>query len=148
MVSGGDAYMLPAAHLSTIGHLLLAIPHIRRIRIATKGPAVSPMKILTDDAWVSALFDITNAGRAMGKEVCLHTHFNSPSEITEITRQAMEVLFKGGVTVRNALYASTDPNCCPSLVVHREVFFAAGQWQVDAGEVFDVSAEPPIEADL
>jgi lysine 2,3-aminomutase len=101
VVSGGDAYMLPAAHLSTIGHLLLAIPHVRRIRIATKGPAVSPMKILTDDAWVAALFDITNAGRAMGKEVCLHTHFNSPSEITEITRQAMEVLFKGGVTVRN-----------------------------------------------
>jgi len=101
VVSGGDAYMLPAAHLSTIGHLLLAIPHIRRIRIATKGPAVSPMKILTDDAWVAALFEIANAGRAMGKEVCLHTHFNSPSEITEITRQAMEVLFKGGVTVRN-----------------------------------------------
>jgi hypothetical protein len=48
----------------------------------------------------------------------------------------------GGVTVRNALYASTDPGCCPSLVVHREVFFAAGQWQVDAGEVFDVGAEP------
>jgi len=101
VVSGGDAYMLPAAHLSTIGHMLLAIPHIRRIRIATKGPAVSPMKILTDDAWVAALFDIANAGRAMGKQVCVHTHFNCPPEITEITRQAMEVLFKGSVTVRN-----------------------------------------------
>lgn len=101
VVSGGDLYMLPAKHLQTIGHLLLAIPHIRRIRIATKGPAVSPMKILTDEAWVSALFEVANAGRAMGKQVCLHTHFNSPNEITEITRQAMELLFKGGVTVRN-----------------------------------------------
>jgi lysine 2,3-aminomutase len=101
VVSGGDLYMLPAQHVSTIGHLLLAIPHIRRIRIATKGPAVSPMKILTDEDWTNALFEIANAGRAMGKEVCLHTHFNTPNEITEITRQAMEVLFKGGVTVRN-----------------------------------------------
>ena len=101
VVSGGDMYMLPAAHLSTIGHLLLAIPHIRRIRIATKGPAVAPMKILTDEAWTAALFEVANAGRAMGKEVCLHTHFNCPPEITEITRQAMELLFKGGVTVRN-----------------------------------------------
>jgi lysine 2,3-aminomutase len=101
VVSGGDLYMLPAQHVGTIGHLLLAIPHIRRIRIATKGPAVSPMKILTDEEWTTALFEIANAGRAMGKEVCLHTHFNTPNEITEITRQAMEVLFKGGVTVRN-----------------------------------------------
>ena len=101
VVSGGDLYMLPAKHLSTIGHLLLAIPHIRRIRIATKGPAISPMKILTDEAWTNALFEVANAGRAMGKQVCLHTHFNSPAEITEITRQAMEVLFKGAVTVRN-----------------------------------------------
>ena len=63
VVSGGDLYMLPAKHLSTIGHLLLAIPHIRRIRIATKGPAVSPMKILTDEAWTNALFEVANAGR-------------------------------------------------------------------------------------
>ena len=58
VVSGGDVYMLPAKQLSTIGHLLLAIPNIRRIRFATKGPAVMPKKILTDEAWTDALSEV------------------------------------------------------------------------------------------
>ena len=40
--------MLPPRRLREILEVLLAIPHIRRIRIATKGPAVMPMKILSD----------------------------------------------------------------------------------------------------
>ncbi|MBK6582124.1 MAG: KamA family radical SAM protein [Pseudomonadales bacterium] len=101
VVSGGDAFMLPAAHLETLGKMLLAIPHIRRIRIATKGPAVSPMKILSDHAWTDALLDMARRGRAAAKEVCLHTHFNSPTEISSITREAMDLLFREGLTVRN-----------------------------------------------
>ena len=31
-----------------------AIDHVRRMRYATKGPAVMPQKILTDDAWTMA----------------------------------------------------------------------------------------------
>ena len=38
-----------------IGETLLEMPNIRRIRFATKGPAVMPQKILTDDAWIDAL---------------------------------------------------------------------------------------------
>jgi lysine 2,3-aminomutase len=37
----------------------------------------------------------------MGKDVVLHTHFNTPTEITEITRQAMDILFQRGIVVRN-----------------------------------------------
>jgi len=60
-----------------------------------------PMKILTDTAWVDALTGVVDKGRTMGKDVVLHTHFNSPNEITEITRQAMNLLFGRGITVRN-----------------------------------------------
>src|SRR5437016_2969022 len=49
VVSGGDAYNLRAQQLSEIGETLLKMPNIRRIRFATKGPAVMPQKILTDD---------------------------------------------------------------------------------------------------
>jgi len=101
VVSGGDAYMLAPNRLKLIGETLLSIPHIRRMRIATKGPAVMPMKILSDVNWSNALIDIVKLGREKGKEVALHTHFNSANEITEITRQAMLHLFKNGVTVRN-----------------------------------------------
>ncbi len=101
VVSGGDVYNLAPRRLEEIGRTLLAIPHIRRVRFATKGPAVMPMKILGDHAWVDALTRVVDLGRRMGKEVAVHTHFNSPSEITEITRQAMGKLFSRGIKVRN-----------------------------------------------
>jgi lysine 2,3-aminomutase len=87
--------------LALIGDALLAIPHVRRMRFATKGPAVMPMKILTDDAWTDALTAIVERGRKIGKEVVLHTHFNSPNEISWITQQAMNRLFERGIYVRN-----------------------------------------------
>ena len=46
VISGGDAYQLRAQHIEEIGEALLAIPNVRRMRFATKGPAVMPMKIL------------------------------------------------------------------------------------------------------
>ena len=77
------------------------MPNIRRIRFATKGPAVMPQKILTDDAWIDALTRVVEQGRKLHKEVVLHTHFNHPNEITGITRDAMNRLFERGITVRN-----------------------------------------------
>jgi lysine 2,3-aminomutase len=101
VISGGDVYQMAPKNVALIGESLLAIPHIRRMRFATKGPAVMPMKILTDTAWVDALTGVVDKGRTMGKDVVLHTHFNSPNEITEITRRAMNLLFERAITVRN-----------------------------------------------
>ncbi len=101
VISGGDAYQLRAQHLEEIGDALLAIPNVRRMRFATKGPAVMPMKILTDDAWLDALTRIVEKGRKLQKDVALHTHFNNASEITGITEAAMARLFERGIVVRN-----------------------------------------------
>lgn len=101
VVSGGDTYMLPPKRVRYIGEMLLAIPHIRRIRFATKGPAVMPMKILSDTEWTDTLVALSDQGRRLHKEVVIHTHFNSANEITDITRQAMNHLFERGVKVRN-----------------------------------------------
>ena len=101
VISGGDAYQLRASHLEEIGDALLAIPNVRRMRFATKGPAVMPMKILTDDAWVDALTRVVEKGRKLHKDVVLHTHFNSPNEITGITEAALGRLFERGIMVRN-----------------------------------------------
>ena len=87
--------------ITLIGETLLAMPNIRRMRFATKGPAVMPQKILTDDAWLDALTRVVEQGRKLHKEVVLHTHFNHPNEITAITRAAMNRLFERGITVRN-----------------------------------------------
>lgn len=101
VISGGDTYNLAFKHIEDIGTRLLEIPHIRRIRYATKGLAVMPMKILTDHRWVDAITKVTEMGRKMHKQVAIHTHFNNPNEITEISRQALNVLFERGVIVRN-----------------------------------------------
>ncbi|HEX3550381.1 MAG TPA: KamA family radical SAM protein [Candidatus Elarobacter sp.] len=101
VISGGDTYQLAPKNVTLIGEALLAIPHVRRLRFATKGLAVMPMKVLTDTAWLDALTGVVEKGRTLGKDVVVHTHFNTPSEITEITRRATGVLFQRGITVRN-----------------------------------------------
>lgn len=101
VISGGDAYLLSPKHIQEIGEALLEIPHIRRIRFASKGPAVMPMKILSDHKWTEALTHVYEFGKKRCKEVVLHTHFNSPHEITSFSLDALNLLFKKGITVRN-----------------------------------------------
>src|SRR5215831_4920684 len=81
VISGGDAYNLRAAQIREIGVALLQMPNVRRMRFATKGPAVMPQKILTDQEWVDALTEVVEIGRKLHKAVVLHTHFNHPNEI-------------------------------------------------------------------
>ncbi len=116
VVSGGDAYNLRAEQIRAIGEALLAIPHLQRIRIATKGPAVMPQKILTDHDWVDAVTGVVEAGRKLHKEVVLHTHFNHPNEITGITRDAMNKLFERGITVRNQSVMQRNVNDTPEVM--------------------------------
>ncbi len=101
VISGGDTYNLRPDHIRLIGDTLLDIDHVRRMRFATKGPAVLPQKILTDDAWRNALVDVVARGRTMHKEVVLHTHFNHPNEMTGVTQDAMNLLTELGVGIRN-----------------------------------------------
>jgi len=101
VVSGGDMYQLKADQLEELGNRLLDVEHIRRFRFATKGPAVMPQKLVTDNPWVDALTRVVERGRKMHKEVVLHTHFNHPAEITGITEDGLNRLLERGVTIRN-----------------------------------------------
>ena len=101
VISGGDAFMLSPAQIRYIGESLLSIPHIRRIRYATKGIAILPQKILTDDEWFDALVEVYKFGHRYNKQVVIHTHFSVPSEITSWSRKAMEKIFQEGILVRN-----------------------------------------------
>ncbi|MEO6420323.1 MAG: KamA family radical SAM protein [Polyangiaceae bacterium] len=116
VISGGDAYNLRASQITEIGEALLAMPNIRRMRFATKGPAVMPQKLLTDDAWTDALTAIVEKGRKLHKEVVLHTHFNHPREITAITERAMNKLFERGITVRNQSVLQRRVNDTPEIM--------------------------------
>jgi lysine 2,3-aminomutase len=119
VVSGGDAYNLRASQIRLIGETLLDMPNILRIRFATKGPAVMPQKILTDDEWVGELGWVVEHGRKLHKEVVVHTHFNHPNELTEHTKRAMDRLFERGITVRNQCVLQRGVN--DSVPVMREL---------------------------
>jgi lysine 2,3-aminomutase len=101
VISGGDAFNLTPKYIRLIGERLLSIPNIRRLRYATKGIAVLPMKIMTDNEWVDALLDVHRKGKQEGKQVVIHTHFSSPREITKYSLDAATRLFSEGVVVRN-----------------------------------------------
>lgn len=113
VVSGGDTYMLKPDELRTIGHTLLDIPHVRRMRFATKGVGIMPMKLVGDSPWLDALTSVAQRGRSMGKEVSVHTHIAHPSEITEITAQASRALWERSITVRNQAVVLRNVNDDP-----------------------------------
>ena len=116
VVSGGDMYRLKASQVRELGNALLDIPHIRRIRFATKGIAIQPMKIITDTDWTDAVTEVVERGRKMHKEVVIHTHFNTPNEITGISQDAMNILFERGITVRNQAVLQNGVNDTPELM--------------------------------
>ncbi len=101
VLSGGDVYNLNGRLLREVGMRLIEIPHVRRIRFATKGPAVLPQKLITDTAWTEALMDVCERARQLHKDMALHTHFNHAAEITWITAEALGKLRERGLTVRN-----------------------------------------------
>ncbi len=77
------------------------MPNVRRMRFATKGPAVMPQKILTDDAWTRRAHARRRA-RAQAAQGGRAPHpLQPPAEITAITKAAMDKLFERGITVRN-----------------------------------------------
>jgi lysine 2,3-aminomutase len=80
---------------------LLGMKNIQRIRLASKGLAVAPGRICKGDPWTDVLIDLSNQGRTLGKQVCLHTHINHAREITWVTKKAANYLYKHGVIVRN-----------------------------------------------
>lgn len=122
VVSGGDAYQLRATQIEEIGEALLGIPHIRRIRFATKGLAVMPQKVLSDAPWLDALTRVVEKGRRQRKQVAVHTHFNHAREITAVTAKAMDVLTERAILVRNQSVLQRGVNDSPeamALLVRR-----------------------------
>lgn len=118
VVSGGDAFRLKPKTLLSICEELLSIPHVRRIRVATKGLAVLPVKITSDREWTDAVVRISDLARSMLKQFSIQTHFNHPQEISEYTRAAMSCLFSKGVVVRNQSVLLRGVNDNSKTVIH------------------------------
>lgn len=91
IVSGGDPLVLSDDRLLPVLRALRDIPHVRLLRLATRAPAVLPMRV--DDALAAGL-------RALAP-LFVVTHFNHPKELTAEARAACRRLVDHGVPVEN-----------------------------------------------
>ena len=117
VISGGDAYNLRPDWIREIGHTLLDMPNVRRMRFATKGPAIMPQKVITDDAWLDAITEISDRGRSMAKEVVIHTHFNTVNEITQHSKLAADRMMNRGIICRNQSVLQRGVNDTPETMI-------------------------------
>lgn len=101
VVSGGDTSLLTPEQVEYIGKKLFDIPHVRRIRYATKTLAVMPMKIVSHNEWREAILRVRDYGAKMGKATVIHTHSSHPNELTSVTKDAMDMFFREHFIVRN-----------------------------------------------
>jgi len=57
-------------------------------------------------------------------------------------------LHPGGATVLSSVYAGSDPNCCPSSFLVREISWAANEWRIDAGTTYPAASTPEVFTDF
>jgi lysine 2,3-aminomutase len=91
LVSGGDPLVLSDERIGWILGQLRALPHVQILRLATRMPAVCPMRV--DEPLARLLRSV--------KPLFLVTHFNHPKECTPEAQAACELLVDHGVPVEN-----------------------------------------------
>lgn len=57
-------------------------------------------------------------------------------------------LHPGGATVLTSVFAGSDPNCCPSSFLVREISWAANEWRIDAGTTYPSASVPDVFTDF
>ncbi len=106
ILSGGDPLTLSNEKLDKVLFDLRKISHLEIIRIGSRMPVVSPMRVDED------LLKILKKA----KPVFLMTHFNHPKEITSHAASAIESFVDHGVPVMNQMVLLRGVNNHPAIV--------------------------------
>jgi lysine 2,3-aminomutase len=117
VVSGGDVANVPIARLEAFVLELLAIPHVRSVRLASKSLVTLPQHYL-DPPVVSGLANLALAARQQGVDLALHTHANHANQITElVARATAQLLDLGFREVRNQGVLMRGVNATPAALL-------------------------------
>jgi lysine 2,3-aminomutase len=101
VVSGGDMANLPIAHLEDFVGALIEIPHIKDIRLATKGIMGLPQHFLQDDV-LFGLERIAQKGIEHDVDVAIHAHINNAQSVTPLVAEVTKKMHAMGFRdVRN-----------------------------------------------
>jgi lysine 2,3-aminomutase len=91
VVSGGDVANVPMPLLEDFVSKVLAIPHVREVRLASKSLVALPQHFLAADV-LAGLERLAKAARAHDVELALHTHANHASQVTPLVARAAAAL--------------------------------------------------------
>lgn len=97
LLTGGDPLMLATIRLERIFEAVLAIPHVKILRIGTKIPAFNPHRILSD----KGLFKLIRRCCGSERQIYVMAHFDHPRELTPDAIESVRWLQRAGATVVN-----------------------------------------------
>jgi len=101
VVSGGDIANVPIGVLENFITSLIQIPHIKDIRLATKGLMGLPQHFLQTEV-LEAFERIAKSAREHDVDIAVHTHVNHANSLTPLVAEAVEKLLDMGFRdVRN-----------------------------------------------
>lgn len=95
IISGGDIANVTTVQLEDFVSALLAIPHIRDIRLASKALINLPQHFLQADV-MAVMQRLTKLARQQRVNLTLHTHANHVNELTPLTAKAVDYLLDMG----------------------------------------------------
>jgi len=143
IVSGGDPLVLSDDRLGEILGALRAIPHVQLLRVATRAPVVSPMRV---DAPLARLL-------RRHAPLFVVTHFNHPRECTAEAREACETLVDHGVPVENQTVLLRGVNSSARILkdlFERLLTFRVRPYYLHQGDLAEGTAHlrTPLEAGI
>jgi lysine 2,3-aminomutase len=101
VVSGGDVANLPIAHLEEFVGSIIEIPHIKDIRLATKGLMGLPQHFLQDEV-LFGLERLAQKAIEFDVDLAVHTHVNHANSLTPLVATVVKKLLAMGFRdVRN-----------------------------------------------
>lgn len=101
VVSGGDIANLPPQQLEDFVSELIEIPHIRDIRLASKGLMAIPQHFLQGTV-LRSMERLAKKARKHDVDLALHTHVNHAQQVTPLVAEAAQMLLDFGFRdVRN-----------------------------------------------
>ncbi len=96
LLTGGDPLLMSSRRLVEIFEQLVAIPHVRIIRIGSKIPAFDPFRLQNDD-----LQRAFRKYSTADTRIYLMAHFDHPRELTDVAVQALDRTLRSGVVCVN-----------------------------------------------
>ena len=102
LISGGDPFVMSDSRLEYIIKELRSIPHVEIVRLGSRTPVVMPQRVTQE------LCDILKKYHP----IWVNTHFNHPSEITEESSRACQMLADAGIPLGNQSVLLAGINDC------------------------------------